>query len=50
MVKIKRQAITSIHEDMEKLKCSYIAGEIISIKLKKTQSVERMEGERCECC
>ena len=34
MVKIKRQAITSIHEDMEKLKCSYIAGEIISIKLK----------------
>ena len=34
MVKIKRQAITSVHEDVEKLKCLSIAGGIVSVKLK----------------
>ena len=34
MVKIKRQAITSVHGDVEKLKCSSIADGIVSVKLK----------------
>ena len=43
MVKIKRQAITNFHKDVEKLKCSYLTGEIVSIKLKNSLVIQNVK-------